>query len=133
VLVGILQVIRSILNCRMLSDLSAANTQSICALLTVVAKCTDASDDVTCIVERIIDIVKNPSTELLNILLSSVLSMFVRRPAENQELLGRVLELGAMCGDVDVQDKVKAYCAFLHSDDTKLSLTSCLASRIYEH
>jgi AP-1 complex subunit beta-1 len=128
----VVQVIQSILNCRMLTDLSTTNVQSVCALLTVVAKYSDVSDDATYIVERIVDSVRGPPRELLNILLSSVLSMFVRRPAENQELLGRVLELGAMSDDVDVRDTAIAYYTFLHSDDSKLSFTRCLASLSHE-
>jgi hypothetical protein len=127
------QVIKSILNCRALTDLSAANIQSVCALLTVVAKCSAFSGDVTYIVERIVDGVGSPPSELLNTLLSIVVSMFLNRPAENQELLGRVLELGALSDDVDVHDTVTAYYALLLSDDCKLSVTrKCLASLPYQ-
>ena len=116
------QVIESVLRCPALADLSSANEKSICALLPVLTTCADVTDGVTYIVEEMVDRVTTPSSKLICMLLSSVLGLFVKQPAENQELLGRILELGASSSDADVRDKVTFYYNLLQSNVAQVGL-----------
>lgn len=84
------------------------------------------NDSVSYIAERVVDNFPSSSPQLLNCLLITAIKLFLSRPAENQEFLGRVFEMCFASTDIDVRDRLLFYYRLLHTDNPNLSITSDL-------
>ena len=113
---------------------SSADTESQCAMLLMLGEYADlVAGTGPHLIERVLDNYQPPdhtppaSGRLWTCLLTVSCRLFLRRPAEYQHLLGRVLELCMNSLDANVHDKATMYYMLL-STDVQLATTVILSA-----
>jgi len=110
----------------------SADMESQCAMLLILGEYADVAGTGPHLIEQVLD--NQPpdhtppaSSRLWTCLLSVSCRLFLRRPAEYQHLLGRVLELCMNSSDANVHDKAAMYYMLL-STDVRLATTVILSA-----
>ena len=101
------------------TDVESEESQS--AVICLLGEYGEHIDAAPYILERFIEMVREePSSRIQASLLAASTKLFVKRPPECQELLGRVLEMCVNSDDVELQDRAIVYYQLLKTDARKM-------------